>query len=141
GYCWGCEEYEIDSWKRCKSESGTEWQEWQNNPQGDNTQSGGCERPAGTAAEGVPAGPDHKQHQCLCGQGLDKPARVELGFLRMQQSQQHIKSKKIVDGTNRSNKQHEVANQFDVPVLRRTDVSGINVIGWNGDLGHIIKKI
>src|SRR5579864_3533122 len=82
--CCRSEECEIDRWKRCKPQSGPEWQEWQNNPQNDNAQSGGRKRAAGAAAERVSAGPDHKQHQRLRGQRLDEPTCMKFCFLSVQ---------------------------------------------------------
>src|SRR5208337_3473306 len=84
---------------------------------------------------------DDEQYQRLGCQRLDKPTSMKQRFARVEEMQQHIEGQKVEDRTDRSDENHEIADQTDIPALRLLEIRLINIVRWNGELGHIIKKI
>src|SRR5208282_4750001 len=66
---------------------------------------------------------------------------VKLRFACMEEMQQHIESQKVKDGTYRSDIDHEIADQTDIPALGLFEVSLVNIVRGNGELAYVIKKV
>src|SRR5271157_5330608 len=66
---------------------------------------------------------------------------MKLRFARVEEMQQYIEGQEIEEGADRSDKDHEIANQTDVPMLRLFEVSLVNIVRGNGELAYVIKKV
>src|SRR5208337_4213973 len=71
------------------------------------------------------------KHQRLGCQRFDKPTGMKLRFARAEEVQQYIEGQKVEDGTDRSDEQHEIADQTNIPVLGLFEVSIVNIVRWN----------
>ena len=68
----------------------------------------------GAAFERIAAGADDEDHQHLGGQGLDKPAGLEQGFIGLQHGQHDIEGQEVERRTDGADHEHEIADKFHV---------------------------
>src|SRR5689334_16971201 len=66
---------------------------------------------------------------------------MELRRACVQEVEENIERQKIVDRADRTDKDHEIPDQADVPMLGFAHVGFVYVVGRNCDLGHVIKKV
>src|SRR5579859_10347 len=66
---------------------------------------------------------------------------MELLLAGVQHIEKHIEGQEVVDGADRSDKDHKVADQPNVPMLGRAHIGIVHIVGGNGDLRHVIEKI
>ena len=60
---------------------------------------------------------------------------MKLRLARMEEMQQHIEGEKVEDGTDRTDEHHEIADQANIPVLGFLEISIVNIVRRNGELG------
>ncbi len=66
---------------------------------------------------------------------------MKLRLAGVKEFQQHIKSKKVINGANGSDQKHEIPDQAHIPAPRRAKILRVHVIGRNGDLRRVVEKI
>src|SRR5689334_4056364 len=66
---------------------------------------------------------------------------MKLGRPRVEKRQKHEEGKKVVQGTDGTDKEHETAYEFHVPAPWLAQVLLVHDVGGYGDLRQIIKKI
>src|ERR1041385_1534021 len=66
---------------------------------------------------------------------------MEQSFLGFEDNQHRIERQKIVDGAYRSDIDHEIANQLDIPMPRFSDQTRIYIVCRYRDLGEIVQEI
>src|SRR5258708_4735873 len=59
----------------------------------------------------------------------------------MQKVKKHIEGEEVIHRADGADEDHEVANQADVPMLGFAHVSFVHVVGGDGDLRHVVKKV
>lgn len=72
---------------------------------------------------------------------FDEPARSEFCVASVKEMQQNVKGQEIVDGTDRSDEQHEISDQMHVPGSGNRHVFFVHIVGWDRELRGIIEKI
>jgi hypothetical protein len=66
---------------------------------------------------------------------------VEECFVGVKHPQQHPEGKEIVKRADRSDGEHEIAHQTNIPALRFTQEVAVHAIGGNGDLRQIVEQV
>lgn len=84
---------------------------------------------------------DDKYDQHLCCKGFDEPTGMKECLSGIEKPEHHKKSEEIEEGTDRADRQHELAHKAYVPLPGVRQVFLIDIVQRDGDFGKIIQHV
>ena len=97
---------------------------------------------AGPAAqERHSAGADREDDQRLCGKRFHEPAGAELDRAGVQHTQHQPECQEVEQRADRTERQHEPADECDVPMRRRVQLFVVDAVGGDRQLRGVVEQV
>src|SRR5690242_17321800 len=94
-----------------------------------------------TAFQGIPAGTDDEDYEYLSAQRLNEPAGLKQLLAGLQNHQHDVEGQEVEQGADRTDHEHEVADEIHVEYTRVVNIAGVHLVHRDRDFRDVVENV